>query len=101
MAPAGTSAARKSASPDPLLAHLSLLGQFVAVTCWRLITEGTVAVIIVALLCILAAILWGSPNGGLTYPGGPKSPAGQRIRAQSLGTPASQPRLAGGDEVTH
>jgi hypothetical protein len=49
---------------------------------YDLITEGTIAVIIVALLCILAASLWGSPDGGLTYPGGPKSPAGQAFSAR-------------------
>jgi hypothetical protein len=49
---------------------------------YDLIAEGTIAVIIVAVLCIVAAILWGSPNGGLTYPGGPKSPAGQAFSAR-------------------
>jgi hypothetical protein len=49
---------------------------------YDLIAEGTIAVILVAVLCILAAILWGSPNGGLTYPGGPKSPAGQAFSAR-------------------
>jgi hypothetical protein len=49
---------------------------------YDLITEGTVAVILVAVLVILAASLWGSPNGGLTYPGGPKSPAGQAFSAK-------------------
>jgi hypothetical protein len=53
---------------------------------WRgpddLLTEGMIAVIIVTVLCILAAILWGYPNGGLTYPGGPKSPAGQAFSAR-------------------
>ena len=49
---------------------------------YDLITEGTIAVIIVALLCILAASLWGSPDGGLTYPGGPKSPPGQAFSAR-------------------
>jgi hypothetical protein len=49
---------------------------------YDLIAEGTIAVIVVAVLCILAAILWGSPNGGLTYPGGPKSPAGQAFSAR-------------------
>ena len=44
---------------------------------YDLIAEGTIAVIVVAVLCILAASLWGSPDGGLTYPGAPKSPAGQ------------------------
>lgn len=49
---------------------------------YDLIAEGTVAVIIVAVFCILAAILWGSPDGGLTYPGGPKSPAGEAFSAR-------------------
>jgi hypothetical protein len=49
---------------------------------YDLITEGTIAVIVVALLCILAASLWGSPDGGLTYPGGPKSPPGQAFSAR-------------------
>jgi hypothetical protein len=49
---------------------------------YDLVTEGTIAVIFVALLCILAASLWGSPDGGLTYPGGPKSPAGQAFSAK-------------------
>jgi hypothetical protein len=53
-------------------------------TTWRgpertydLLVEGTIAVIFVAILCVVLAILLGSPNGGLTYPGGPKSPPGQ------------------------
>jgi hypothetical protein len=49
---------------------------------YDLVAEGTIAVIIVALLVILAASLWSSPNGGLTYPGGPKSPAGQAFSAK-------------------
>lgn len=49
---------------------------------YDLITEGTIAVIVVALLCILAASLWGSPDGGLTYPQGPASPAGQAFSAK-------------------
>jgi len=49
---------------------------------YDLIAEGTIAVIFVAVLCILAAILWGSPNGGLTYPTAPASPAGQAFSAK-------------------
>jgi hypothetical protein len=49
---------------------------------YDLITEGTIAVVFVAVLCILAASLWASPDGGLTYPGGPKSPAGQAFSAK-------------------
>jgi hypothetical protein len=70
---------------------------------YDLISEGTIAVVFVALLVILAASLWGSPNGGLTYPGGPKSPAGQAFSAKywdvndpsDLATTAVQ-ELAGG-----
>ena len=49
---------------------------------YDLIAEGTIAVILVAVLCILAAILWGSPDGGLTYPKAPASPAGQAFSAK-------------------
>ncbi len=49
---------------------------------YDLITEGTISIILVAVLCILAASLWGSPDGGLTYPGAPKSPAGQAFSAK-------------------
>jgi len=49
---------------------------------YDLIAEGTVAVVLVAVLCIVAAILWGSPNGGLTYPKAPVSPAGQAFSAK-------------------
>jgi hypothetical protein len=49
---------------------------------YDLITEGSIAVILVAILCILAAIIWGSPNGGLTRPNGPASPAGQAFSAR-------------------
>ena len=44
---------------------------------YDLIAEGTIAVIFVAVLCVAAAIVWGSPDGGLTYPKGPPSPAGE------------------------
>jgi hypothetical protein len=49
---------------------------------YDLIAEGTAAVIFVALLCVLLASLFGSPDGGLTYPGGPKSFAGQAFSAK-------------------
>jgi hypothetical protein len=49
---------------------------------YDLIAEGTIAVIFVAVLCIVAAILWGSPNGGLTRPGAPASPPGQAFSAK-------------------
>jgi hypothetical protein len=49
---------------------------------YDLLTEGTIAVILVTVLCVVAAVLWGSPNGGLTYPKGPASPAGQAFSAK-------------------
>ena len=49
---------------------------------YDLITEGTIAVILVAAMCVAAAVLWGSPDGGLTYPKGPASPAGQAFSAK-------------------
>ncbi len=49
---------------------------------YDLIAEGTVAVVFVAVLCVVAAIVWGSPDGGLTYPKGPPSPAGQAFSAR-------------------
>jgi hypothetical protein len=49
---------------------------------YDLIAEGTIAVVLVAVLCIVAAILWGSPNGGLTYPKAPASPPGQAFSAR-------------------
>jgi hypothetical protein len=49
---------------------------------YDLIAEGTVAVVFVAVLCVVAAILWGSPDGGLTYPKGPASPPGEAFSAR-------------------
>jgi hypothetical protein len=49
---------------------------------YDLLAEGTIAVVIVAVICIVAAILWGSPDGGLTYPKGPPSRAGQAFSAR-------------------
>jgi hypothetical protein len=49
---------------------------------YDLVAEGTLAVIFVAVLSVVLAVLLGSPNGGLTYPGGPKSPAGQAFSAK-------------------
>jgi hypothetical protein len=37
---------------------------------------------LVAVLCVVAAVVWGSPDGGLTYPKGPSSPAGQAFSAR-------------------
>jgi hypothetical protein len=49
---------------------------------YDLIFEGTVAVIAVAVLCLVAAVLFGSPDGGLTYPGGPRSKPGAAFTAR-------------------
>jgi hypothetical protein len=49
---------------------------------YDLIAEGTIAVVFVAVLCVAAAIVWGSPDGGLTIPKGPPSPAGQAFSAR-------------------
>ena len=49
---------------------------------YDLLFEGTIAVIVVAALCVGAAILWGSPDAGLNYPGGPPSRAGQAFSAR-------------------
>lgn len=49
---------------------------------YDLIAEGGIALVVVAAMCLLAAILWGSPNGGLTYPSAPASPPGQAFSAK-------------------
>jgi hypothetical protein len=49
---------------------------------YDLLVEGGIAVAFVALLCVLAASLWGSPDGGLTYPTAPASPPGQAFSAK-------------------
>ncbi|MHB1712402.1 MAG: hypothetical protein ACYCV7_13550 [Acidimicrobiales bacterium] len=49
---------------------------------YDLIFEGTVAVFFVAVLCVGAAVLFGSPDGGLTYPGGPPSKPGASFTAR-------------------
>ena len=49
---------------------------------YDLIAEGTIAVVFVGLLCVVAAIVFGSPDGGLTYPKGLKSPPGQAFSAK-------------------
>ena len=49
---------------------------------YDLIVEGTVATVIVAVLCVVAAIIWGSPDAGLTHPKGPHMPAGQAFSAR-------------------
>lgn len=55
---------------------------------YDLLVEGTIAVVFVTVLCIVAAIIWGSPNAGLTYPGGPRTPAGQAFSARYWDTHA-------------
>jgi hypothetical protein len=49
---------------------------------YDLIAEGMIAVVFVAVLCVAATIVWGSPDGGLTIPKGPPSPAGQAFSAR-------------------
>lgn len=49
---------------------------------YDLLFEGTVAVLVVAVLVVTASILFGSPNGGLQYPGGPASTPGAAFTAQ-------------------
>ena len=48
---------------------------------YDLIFEGTIGVVIVAVLVVAASVIFGSANGGLTYPGGPPSPAGEAFTA--------------------
>jgi hypothetical protein len=49
---------------------------------YDLLVEGTIAVVFVAVVCVVAAIIWGSPDAGLTYPGGPRSHASYAFSAQ-------------------
>jgi hypothetical protein len=49
---------------------------------YDLIFEGTIAVVAVAALCIVLTVLFGAPDGGLTVPHGPPSPAGQAFSAK-------------------
>ncbi|MEO6879817.1 MAG: hypothetical protein ABI181_02565 [Mycobacteriaceae bacterium] len=49
---------------------------------YDLIFEGTVGVVIVAVLVVAASIVFGSADGGLTYPGGPPSKAGDSFSAK-------------------
>ena len=49
---------------------------------YDLLFEGTVAVVIIAVIAVAASILFGSANGGLTYPDGPPSKAGSAFTAK-------------------
>lgn len=51
-----------------------------------LIFEGTVAVLVVAGLVVVAALIFGSADGGLTYPGGPASKPGDAFSARYWAT---------------
>jgi len=53
---------------------------------YDLIFEGTLAVLIVAVLVVAAAVVFGSANGGLSYPGGPPSQAGDSFTAKYWAT---------------
>ena len=53
---------------------------------YDLLFEGTVAIVIVAVITVAASILFGSANGGLTYPGGPPSKPGAAFTAKYWAT---------------
>ena len=53
---------------------------------YDLIFEGTLAVVIVAVLVVGASVLFGSADGGLTYPGGPPSKPGAAFTARYWAT---------------
>lgn len=53
---------------------------------YDLLFEGTAAVIIVSVLIVAAALVFGSPDGGLTYPGGASSPTGAAFTARYWAT---------------
>ena len=50
-----------------------------------LLFEGTVGVLVVSVLVVAASIIFGSANGGLTYPGGPPSKPGRCLHRPVLG----------------
>lgn len=47
-----------------------------------LLFEGTVGILVVSVLVVAASIVFGSANGGLTYPGGPPSQPGDAFTAK-------------------
>lgn len=49
---------------------------------YDLLFEGGVALLVVSFLVIVAAVVFGSPDGGLTYPGGPRSTPGSAFTAR-------------------
>ncbi len=53
---------------------------------YDLIFEGTLAVLVVAVLVVAASVIFGSANGGLNYPGGPKSAPGAAFTAKYWAT---------------
>lgn len=53
---------------------------------YDLIFEGTVAVFVVSVLVVTASIVFGSANGGLSYPGGPPSKPGEAFTAHYWAT---------------
>jgi hypothetical protein len=53
---------------------------------YDLIFEGTLAILVVAVLVVAAAAMFGSANGGLSYPGGPPSKAGDAFTAKYWAT---------------
>ena len=49
---------------------------------YDLVFEGTVAVVVMVIVIVVAAVLWGSPDAGLTYPKGPPSHPGEAFSAR-------------------
>lgn len=56
---------------------------------YDLLFEGTVAVFVVAVLVVAAAVVFGSADGGLAYPGGPPSKPGAAFSARYWSTAAT------------
>src|ERR1700739_3285491 len=49
---------------------------------YDLLVEGTVGILIVSVLVVAVAVVFGSADGGLIYPGGPASHAGEAFTAK-------------------
>ena len=53
---------------------------------YDLLFEGTVGIVIVSVLVVAASVVFGSADGGLAYPGGPPSHAGEAFTAKYWAT---------------
>lgn len=53
---------------------------------YDLLVEGTAGILIVSILVVAVAVIFGSADGGLTYPGGPPSQAGEAFTAKYWAT---------------